>query len=211
MSGSSRRVVERHTALILVDMQNDFVSSAGAMARFGFDVADVQGIVAPLGALLDVARRNGTTVVHTRMLNDVRRNALSWNAFWGDPIVTLPGSWGAEFIPSLSPLPTEIVIEKYSYGAFFGTSLDTALRAAGIDTIAVAGTGPNICSGDTMHQGFALGYHVIAVSDCLACFSRRGPDHSARMKEVGLYVIENHYGRVIESADLIRSWEEART
>ncbi len=208
MNGSDRTVNPLSTALVIVDMQNDFVSSAGAMARFGFDVSDVQATVAPLGALLDAARRHGVPVFHTRMLNDVRRNAPSWTAFWGKPIVTLPGSWGAELIPSLSPLPTEIVVEKYSYGAFHGTSLDTALRAAGIDTVAVAGTGPNICSGDTMHQAFALGYRVIAVSDCLACFSRRGPDHSAKMKEVGLYVIENHYGRVMESADLVRAWEK---
>jgi len=192
---------------VIVDMQNDFVSSAGAMARFGFDVSDVQASVTPLGALLDAARQRDVPVFHTRMLNDVRRNAPSWTAFWGDPVVTLPGSWGAEFIPSLMPLPHEIVVEKYGYGAFLGTSLDAALRAAGIDTVAVAGTGPNICSGDTMHQAFALGYHVIAVSDCLACFSRRGRDHSAKMKEVGLYVIENHYGRVLESADLMRAWE----
>jgi nicotinamidase-related amidase len=209
MNGSARTVERARTALVIVDMQNDFVSSSGAMARFGFDMSDVQAAVAPLGALLDAARRLGVPVFHTRMLNDVRRNAPSWTAFWGDPVVTLPGSWGAEFIPSLVPLPAETVIEKHSYGAFHGTSLDAALRAIQVDTLAVAGTGPNICSGDTMHQAFALGFHVIAVSDCLACFSRRGRDHSARMKEVGLYVIENHYGRLMESADLIRAWERA--
>jgi nicotinamidase-related amidase len=207
MNGSAKALELARSALVIVDMQNDFVSSSGAMARFGFDVSDVQASVAPLGALLDAARRLGIPIFHTRMLNDVRRNAPSWTTFWGDPIVTLPGSWGAEFIPSLMPLPTETVIEKYSYGAFSGTSLDTALRATGVDTLAVAGTGPNICSGDTMHQAFALGFHVIAVSDCLACFSRRGRDHSAKMKDVALYVIENHYGRVMESADLIRAWE----
>jgi len=198
------------TALVLVDMQNDFVSSEGAMARFGFNASDVQAAVAPLDALLDAARRNGVPVFHTRMVNDVRCNAPSWTAFWGEPAVTLPGSWGAEFIPELAPLPTEIVVEKYGYGAFLGTSLDTMLRACGVDAVAVTGTGPNICSGDTMHQAFALGYHVIAVSDCLACFSRRGPAHSATMKDVALYVIESHYGRAVDSLDLIAAWEGDR-
>ncbi|MDD5264332.1 MAG: cysteine hydrolase [Candidatus Bipolaricaulis sp.] len=210
MCGSAKSAARARTALVIVDMQNDFVSPAGAMARFGFHAADVQAIVAPLAALLDAARRNGVAVFHTRMVNDVRRNAPSWTAFWGEPAVTLPGSWGAEFVPELTPLPTETVVEKYGYGAFFGTSLDTMLRACGVDTIAVAGTGPNICSGDTMHQAFALGYHVVAVSDCLACFSRRGAAHSATMKDVGLYVIENHYGRVVTSRDLIAAWEGDR-
>jgi hypothetical protein len=138
------------------------------------------------------------------MVNEARRNAASWTALWGEPAATLPGSWGAELIPELGPLPTEIVVEEYIHGAFFGTSLDTALRACGAETIAVAGTGPNICSGDSMHQAFALGYHVIAVSDCLACFSRRGSAHSATMKGVGLYVIEDHYGRVGGGA--MRAW-----
>jgi nicotinamidase-related amidase len=182
MTGSAKTPDRRRTALVIVDMQNDFVSSAGAMARFGFDVSDVQAIVAALGRLLDAARQAGVPVFHTRMVNDARRNAPSWTAFWGDPAVTLPGTWGAEFIPSLTTLPTEIVVDKYGYGAFTGTSLETALRALGVDTVAVAGTGPNICSGDTMHQAFALGFHVIAVSDCLACFSRLGRDHSARRK-----------------------------
>ncbi|MEI6171214.1 MAG: cysteine hydrolase [bacterium] len=209
MTGSAKTPDRRRTALVIVDMQNDFVSSAGAMARFGFDVSDVQAIVAALGCLLDAARQAGVPVFHTRMVNDARRNAPSWAAFWGDPVVTLPGTWGAEFIPSLTALPTEIVVDKYGYGAFTGTSLETALRTLGVDTVAVAGTGPNICNGDTMHQAFALGFHVIAVSDCLACFSRLGRDHSAKMKEVGLYVIENHYGRVMESADILRAWTEA--
>ncbi len=210
MNGSARPAARARTVLVIVDMQNDFVSSAGAMARFGFNASDVQVTAAPLAALPDAARRNGVPVFHTRMLNDVRRNAPSWTAFWEEPAVTLPGSWSAEFIPELAPLPTEIVVEKYSYGAFFGTSLDTALRACGVEAITVAGTGPNICSGDTMHQAFALGHHVIAVSDCLACFSRRGPAHSATMNEVGLYVIEDHYGRVVESLDLIAAWEGER-
>lgn len=197
MNGSARPAACARTALVIVDMQNDFVSSAGAMTRFGFSASDVQASVAPLAALLDAGGRNGGPVFHTRIVNDVRRNAPSCTAFWGEPAVMLPGSWGAEFIPELAPLPTETVVEKYGYGAFLGTSLDTALRACGVETITVAGTGPNICGGDSMHQAFALGYHVIAVSDCLACFSRRGSAHSATMKGVGLYVIEDHYGRAV--------------
>ncbi len=207
MNGCARPSFRERTALLVVDMQNDFVSPGGAMARFGFDASDVQAIVLPLGRLLEGARRHRVSIFHTRMVNDVRRNAPSWTAFWGDPAVTLPGTWGAEFVPELEPLASEIVVEKYGYGAFSGTSLDAALRAVGADTVAVAGTGPNICSGDTMHEAFARGYHVIAVSDCLASFSRRGRAWNATMREVGLYVIENHYGRVLSARDLVAAWE----
>ena len=100
MTGSAKTPNRRRTALVIVDMQNDFVSSAGAMARFGFDVSDVQAIVAALGRLLDAARQAGVPVFHTRMVNDARRNAPSWTAFWGDPILPIAFIRG----PSTKPI-----------------------------------------------------------------------------------------------------------
>ncbi len=196
-------ICPEQTAFLLIDMQNDFVSPRGKMAQFGFDSSNVQKIVPTLKGLLQQVRELGFRIIHTRMVNDIDQNPISWYAFWGEPAVTLPGSWGAEFIDELKPLPGELIIPKYTYGAFTGTNLNTVLRRQGITTVVVTGTGLNICAGDTMHQAFALGYNVTAVSDCLASFSRRGPDFNQKLKEVGLYIVENHYGRVIESEELL--------
>jgi ureidoacrylate peracid hydrolase len=193
-------------ALLLVDMQNDFVSPQGRMAQYGFDVSDVGAIVAPLSRLLAAARRAGVLVVHTRMVNDAALNAPSWHDFWGEPTVALPGTWGAAHVEALAPLPTEIVIEKFGYGAFFGTNLDTVLRRAGTRTTVVAGTGPGICAGETLHQAFALGYHVVAVSDGLASFSVRESAYNQTLTETALYTVEHHYGRVMTSEELKISW-----
>lgn len=209
MTGCDSRLDPRTTALLVVDMQNDFVSSDGAMARFGFDTADVRAAVGAMVRLVEGARRASVRVLHTKMVNDVRRNAPSWTAFWGDPVVTVPGTWGAEFLAELQPRPDEIVIEKYGYGAFLGTSLDVTLRALGVETLVVCGTGPNICSGDTMHEAFALGFHVVAVADALASFSRDGSEQNRKLKDVGLYVVANHYGRVIDSEEVLRSWGQS--
>lgn len=195
-------------ALVLVDMQNDFVSPEGKMAELGFDLADVATIVAPLGRLLAAARDVGLLVVHTRMLNDRAQNSPSWYAFWGEPVVAVPGSWGAEHIPALAPRPGEPIVAKYGYGAFLGTNLDTILRRAGVQTVIVAGTGPEICAGDTLRQAFALGYHVVAVADCLASFSRAGRAMNQDLKRAALYTIENHYGLVTTAAALVRLWQE---
>ena len=97
----------------------------------------------------------------------------------------------------------ETVLVKYTYGAFTGTNLDTILRRTGIETVLVTGTDLNICAGDTLHQAFAMGYHVVAVSDCLACFSRKGRQHAEQLGEMGLYLVENHFGLVAESERLI--------
>lgn len=194
------------SALLLVDMQNDFVSPQGKMAEWGFNLSQVQSIVTPLKRLLDEARRCGAFVIHTAMINDARQNPLSWYAFWGEPEVALPESWGSQHIPELRPLESEVVINKYTYGAFFGTNLDTILRRKGITTVIVTGTGPNICAGDTLHQAFALGYHVIAVSDCLASFSKKGEEFNEQLRTVAMYLVENHYGTVLTSRELVDLW-----
>ena len=197
------RIAPDRAAVIFVDMQNDFVSPDGKMALFGFYIEAIRKTIGPMGALLQAARQQGYPVVHTRMINDINQNPSSWYAFWGEPEITLPGSWGAEHIDELKPRNEELVITKYTYGAFEGTNLNTVLRRRGIQTVIIAGTDVNICAGDTMHQAFALGYHVVAVSDCLSCFSRFGGEHSQQLQESGLYIIENHFGLVADSQQLI--------
>jgi ureidoacrylate peracid hydrolase len=190
-------------ALIIVDMQNDFVSSEGKMAQFGFHLERVQETIQPIKALLRTARKLNYPVLHTSMINELDQNPASWHAFWGEPAVTLPGSWGAGFIDELKPRKGEHIITKYTYGAFEGTNLNTILRSKGIQTLMIAGTDLNICAGDTLHQAFALGYHVVAVSDCLASFSIIGTEHSEQLHQMGLYIVENHFGTVIDSPQLI--------
>lgn len=199
-----------HAALLVVDMQNDFVSGEGKMASFGFDVAMVQRIVPRLRDFLGEARRLGIFVVHTRVINDAAQNAPSWYAFWGPPTVTLEGSWGAQFHPGFEPLEGEPVVTKYAYGAFDGTNLDTILRRRDIRTLVVTGTGSLICAGDTMHRGFALGYHIVAVEDCLADFTVQGPDWTETVHKVGMYITARHYGRVVPAQQVLSIWRAHR-
>ena len=198
------RLNSARAAFLFIDMQNDFVSPEGKMASFGFEIGEVQDSVEPMRRLLEAARAGGYLVIHTAVINELGQNSAAWTAFWGEPAVTLPGSWGAVHIEELAPAKNEPVIVKYAYGAFVGTNLDTMLRSRGIDTLVVAGTDLNICAGDTLHHAFALGYSVVGVSDCLACFSRHDREHARQLKEAGLYLIENHYGLVASSDQIIR-------
>ncbi|MGA2640014.1 MAG: isochorismatase family cysteine hydrolase [Spirochaetia bacterium] len=203
------RVSPDRAAVVIIDMQNDFVSAEGKMAKFGFATEAVRATVPLIRKLLDAARVRSFPVIHTCMINDDAQNPLSWRSFWGEPVMTLPGSWGAEPVEELRPLAGEIVLEKYTYGAFIGTNLDTILRRMRIQTLIIAGTDPNICAGDTMHQAFALGYHIVAVSDCLASFSKIGAKHAEQLREMGLYLVENHFGLVAPSVQLIEIMKQA--
>jgi nicotinamidase-related amidase len=198
------------TALVVVDMQNDFVSPRGKMAAFGFEIGCVRDSIPAIQRLLAGARALGWMVIHTAMINEVEQNPLSWYRFWGEPSMTIRGTWGAEHIEELLPRPGETVLAKYTYGAFVGTNLDTMLRRAGVQALVVAGTDVNICAGNTIHQGFALGYDIVAVADCLQCFSRNGRDHAEQLRHAGLYVIENHVGQVVGSADLLETMAALR-
>ena len=195
-------ITPERAALIIVDMQNDFVSPEGKMAEFGFYLESVRETIQPIKSLLQTARAQHYPIIHTRMINDVNQNPFSWYTFWGEPMVTVPGSWGAEHIDELQPQEGELIITKYTYGAFEGTNLNTILRSKGIQTLMFTGTDLNICAGDTIHHAFALGYHVVAVSDCLASFSRIGGEHSEQLNKMGLYIIENHFGTVVDSQQL---------
>jgi len=198
------RLNTARAAFLFIDMQNDFVSPQGKMASFGFEIGEVRDSIEPTRRLLEAARGGGYLVIHTAVINELGQNSAAWTAFWGEPTVTLPGSWGAAHIEELAPAEGEPLIVKYAYGAFVGTNLDTMLRSRGINTLVVAGTDLNICAGDTLHHAFALGYHVVGVSDCLACFSKRDRQHAQQLKETGLYLIENHYGLVAQSYEIIR-------
>jgi ureidoacrylate peracid hydrolase len=202
-----QQVRVEHAALLVIDMQNDFVSPEGQMAEFGFDLSMVARIVPRLGGMIEEARRLGAFVIHTRVINDAAQNPPSWFAFWGPPAVTREGTWGAEFAPGFEPREGEPVITKYTYGAFTGTNLDNVLRRRDVKTLIVTGTGPNICSGDTMHDGFSRGYHVVAVEDCLASFSVKGPEWTETVKDVAMYIVEHHYGKVVTSEDILGIWK----
>lgn len=206
MTTLEEQIAPDRCALLVIDMQNDFVSPRGMMARFGFDLSMVQEVAPRLADFLQKARQRGVFIVHTRVINDAAQNPPSWYAFWGPPAVTLEGSWGAEFAPGFEPKADEPVVTKYTYGAFIGTNLDTILRRREVKTLIVTGTGPSICAGDTMHDGFALGYHIVAPRDCLASFTVKGPEFNQIVHDVAMYIIERHYGKVVTSEEILRIW-----
>jgi nicotinamidase-related amidase len=197
------RLAPARAAFLFIDMQNDFGSPKGKMASFGFEISAVGESVAPARRLLDAARAGGFFIVHTAVINELGQNSGAWTSFWGPPAVTVAGTWGAAHVEELAPRAGEPVLVKYAYDAFVGTNLDTMLRSRGIDTLVFAGADLNICVADTLHHAFALGYSVVAAADCLSSFTKRDRSHADQLKAAGLYLVENHYGTVANSADII--------
>ena len=149
------RVDPAKTALIVVDMQNDFVKEGGTLV-----VPDAEATVPTIRGLLDSARESGIKVVFTQDTHN--EGDPEWE-IWPEHV--REGSWGWEVVEELKPLEDEVVIRKVRYDAFYGTHLDHFLRIWDVDTLIICGTVANICVHYTAASAALRWYGVIIPKD----------------------------------------------
>ena len=149
------RVDPGKTALIVVDMQNDFVKEGGTLR-----VPDAERTIPAIRSLLNCARESGMRVVFTQ---DTHREGDPEWQIW--PEHAREGTWGWQIVDDLRPLEDEVVIRKLRYDGFYGTPLDHLLRLWGIDTVIVCGTVANICVHYTAASAALRWYQVVIPKD----------------------------------------------
>ncbi len=170
----------RQAALLLVDMQQDFVAADGLFASLGIDLSMYAGVRPRLAGLLAAARRRGVLVVHiqntalpARMSDSpaqIRFNLRMHEAArgGGPPLrYTVPGTPGHAFVPDLQPLPGELVVPKYRSSAFWGTNLELLLRSNGIETVIVGGCTTEGCVESTARDAMFCDHYVVIAEDCV--------------------------------------------
>ena len=199
------------TALVIIDMQRDFMEPGGFGETLGNDVSRLATAVKPIGAVLAAARRLGMLVIHTREghlpdLSDappakVERGAPSLRI--GDPgpmgRILVRGEVGHDIVPALYPAAGEIVIDKPGKGAFYNTDLDQLLRARGIESLLVCGVTTEVCVNTTVREANDRGFRCVVLADCCASYF---PD----FHEMGLKMIKAQggiFGWVSTSAAII--------
>ena len=149
------RVDPGRTALIVVDMQNDFVKEGGSLV-----VPDAEATIPNIKGLLDLARESEMRVVFTQ---DTHNDGDPEWEIWPEHV--REGSWGWEIVDELKPLEDELVIRKVRYDAFYGTHLDHFLRLWGVNTLIICGTVANICVHYTAASAALRWYDVIIPRD----------------------------------------------
>ena len=202
------------TAVIVIDMQRDFLEPGGFGESLGNDVSRLAAAVPPCDAVLGVARRAGMLVIHTR---EGHRPDLSDcpTAKWergppglriGDagPMgrILIRGEPGHDIVPELAPLPGEMVLDKPGKGAFCQTELELILRNRGITTLLVAGVTTEVCVNTTVREANDRGFRCIVIGD--ACASYFPEFHAA-----GLAMIKAQggiFGWVSDSAALVAAF-----
>ena len=203
----------RKTALLIIDMQRDFLEPGGFGAALGNDITRLQTAIAPCRDVLHAARRAGILVIHTR---EGHRADLSdappLKVERGDPALRIgaPGPMGRilvrgepghDIIPELYPVAGEPVIDKPGKGAFYQTDLELLLHNRSISTLLVCGVTTEVCVNTTVREANDRGFRCVVLSDCCASYF-------AEFHAAGLAMIKAQggiFGWVSSSRSLLNS------
>jgi nicotinamidase-related amidase len=201
------------TALVIIDMQRDFMEQGGFGETLGNDVSRLATAVQPIANVLGKAREMGMLVIHTREghlpdLSDappakLERGAPSSRI--GDPgpmgRILIRGEPGHDIIPDLYPLDSEIVIDKPGKGAFYATELSDVLQKYGIENLLVCGVTTEVCVNTTVREANDRGYRCVVISDgCASYFPE--------FHDMGLKMIKAQggiFGWVADSAAVLKA------
>lgn len=206
------QVDPKQAAVLVIDVQNDYLADDGFLGRIGFDVKRLQAVVPKINSFIDEARKARVMVIWittTHSLKDAMPNYVASNvarkkgkAFTENDFVIRENSWGAQYYDKvIKPLPNEISVRKYTYGGFSNTNLDLYLKVAEKQTILCTGYATNVCGLSTAIEGWHKGYNTILVSDCLET-------DDPFQQEATLKNWQNFFGFVATSGEIINTWKK---
>jgi nicotinamidase-related amidase len=201
-----------NTALLVIDMQRDFLDPRGYAARAGLEVPRLRRAIEPIARLLHAARAAGLLIVHTREghlpdLSDCPPAKLERSqaagALIGSPgplgRLLIRGEYGHDFVDELEPEPGEIVIDKPGYSAFERTDLQPVLACRGVTQVVLCGITTEVCVSSTLRAAVDRGYRCVTVRD--ACASAHADLHEAALRMVT--VEGGIFGTVMDTAQVI--------
>ena len=215
------------TAVIVVDMQNDFGSDGGMMALAGIDISGNKAVIPATARVLAAARQAGILVVYLKMgfradLSDAGApDAPNWLKHLplraGEETTTPHGTasrilvrdtWNTDIVAELQPEPTDVVLYKHRYSGFYQTDLDKVLASRSIKSLIFTGWTTSVCVESTLRDAMFRDYRCLVLKDCTAEPIGKGLPRSNH--EASLLAIEILFGWVSESAKLVAALEKHR-
>ena len=196
------------TALVIIDMQRDFLEPGGFGSALGNDVSLLSSAIEPLQKVLAAARELGMTVIHTREghrpdMTDCPPAKFARGEFIGTDSpkgrILIRGEYGHDIVDELAPAPGEIVLDKPGKGSFYATDLELMLRNRGIKSLIVTGVTTEVCVHTTVREANDRGFECLVLEDCCGSYF-------PEFHEVALRMIAAQggiFGWVGTSADLL--------
>jgi nicotinamidase-related amidase len=205
--------VPARSALLIIDMQRDFLEPGGFGEMLGNDVSQLRRTIEPNRALLATWRAHGLQVIYTReghrpdltdlpLAKKVRGRSTTCMGDLGPMgriLVLVRGEPGHDIIPELYPLPSEPVIDKPGKGAFFATDLHAILQHRGIQQLIVTGVTTEVCVNTTVREANDRGYDCLVLGDCVGSYF-------PEFQEMGLNMIKaqgGNFGWVSSSGEVL--------
>jgi nicotinamidase-related amidase len=198
------------TTLLCIDYQRDFLTKEGLCAERGLPIERLNRTLAPASKVLKAAREAGIAVIHTRECYAPDLSNLNAFRRERDTIIGAPGplgrflirgEQGTIIVDEMAPRPSEPLIDKPGFSAFYGTELDALLKKAGISHMVIIGVTTQVCVASTLRATVDHGYFPLLLADCCAAWDDR--DHDATIRVI---FQENHqFGWVSDSERFLRS------
>ena len=212
------------TAVIVVDMQNEFGSKGGLFDRIGLDVSPIQSVIGPIARVLKSARRIGFPIVYLKMgfrpdLSDAGPldgpNRVKHRQHIGETMrspngkesrILIRDTWNTDIVSALEPEADDIVMYKHRFSGFYDTELHALLRRKKIKNLIFTGCTTSVCVESTLRDAMFRDYSCVLLSDCAA--EPIGSEMSRSNHEATLLVIERLFGWVSDSTDLLHALQQ---
>lgn len=189
-----------NSALIIVDVQNDYCHKDGNMASQDLDVSMASEMMPNLKAMISSLKELAVPIIYVKTIHEDCTDSKTWlKRLKGKSGKELcrKDTWGAEFF-ELTPDDRDIIVIKHRYSAFINTRLDSILRSLKIETLLMAGVSTNICVESTARDGFMMDYDIILLSECTAAFTKEA-------HETTLQTIDQFFGSVASNNEVLQS------
>jgi biuret amidohydrolase len=208
------RLLGAATALLVIDLQIDFLSPQGYFARKGYDPAPLRAILPAVNRLIEAARAAGVLIVHTRQgyradladMTPYERWRRQRAGLEGTDIL-LRSSPGYEIVPEISRAHTDVVIDKTANGAFTHTDLEHVLRAKGVTHLLFTGCTTDVCVHTTLREAHDRNFQCCLIED--ACASGDAYAHEAAIHMVT--VEDGIFGTVAKTDDVVAALRQLAT
>ena len=211
------------SAMLVIDMQNDFGASSGMFDRAGYDISPIQRAVGPTRNVIATARGAGVPIVYLKMAHradmsdtgglDSPHGRRHQRLSVGEAVIAPDGrasriliddTWNTEILPELAPMQSDIVVRKHRFSGFFETDLDGRLRVLGVRTLIVAGCTTSVCVELTLRDAMFRDYDCLLLEDCTGQPDPPGASHSRH--EASLRVIEGMFASISDSVAFTRAF-----